>query len=614
MTFHDFGLICFAAASVIHAIQTVLAAKLHQQELGKQRLAALDGVAIGLTCFVWQFGNFLAGVFSAANFRPTSNYFFAAQFIRNGALVCFPLLFSYMCLHFHYDVPDHRTRVLIGIGRSLRFPLWPWTIWAIAVVAAGNLGRSLPGLSADMMIFVTLHIMLLYFIIFTTAGISYRREIRVAQGTPTSRAQIATVIAGVAGVATFVLMLSGYWKIPVPFMSFIELAAMLTSVPFTISVAYRLFQFPFMDVFIREVISGLMILSVFVAALSAGNSVLWLASSAMVLALVKSPLTRWVERTFMGYAESIEDQEERIGTAIRGLSAMDEFGPRISEILAREVGAQWIDVSSSLRSDAVYRFEISGSGISLFAGPRIGKRRYMSRQLRVLRTAALQLSAHHHELAQSRMRELTARAQMRALQAQINPHFLFNTLNVLASLIHSDPREAERVTEELAEIFRYALESTRLEWVTLDHELRFLESYLGIEKTRFSERLVYTIDVDERLRSSRIPPMILQPLVENAVKHGIGSKLEGGEIRITCMGDGNRLSLSVEDTGMGLQNASRHSGAGIGLSNVRERLLHVYGGEATLRLEENLPSGTRVVVALPLLGEAHGAAKDQARR
>src|SRR5262249_7967802 len=155
----------------------VLAAKLHQQELGKQRLAALDGVAIGLTCFVWQFGNFLAAVFSAADFRPTSNYFFASQFIRNVALVCFPLLFSYMCLHFHYDVPDHRTRVLIGIGRSLRFPLWPWTIWAVAVVAAENIGSRMAPFSADIMIFVTLHIMLLYFIIFTAAGISYRREV-----------------------------------------------------------------------------------------------------------------------------------------------------------------------------------------------------------------------------------------------------------------------------------------------------------------------------------------------------------------------------------------------------------------------------------------------------
>src|SRR5262245_33179324 len=233
MTFRDFGLICFAAASVIHAIQTVLAAKLHQQELGKQRLAALDGIAIGTLCFVWQFGNFLAGIFSASDFSAASNYFFAAQFIRNGALVCFPLLFSYMCLHFHLDVPDHRSRVWIGLGRSLRFLLWPWTIWAVAIVAAENLGRPLPIHSAGLTTPRTLHIMLLYFVILTAAGMAYRRDVRAAQGTPPARAQKATVIAGVAGIATFVLMLSGYWKIPVPFMSFVELAAMLTSVPFT---------------------------------------------------------------------------------------------------------------------------------------------------------------------------------------------------------------------------------------------------------------------------------------------------------------------------------------------------------------------------------------------
>jgi signal transduction histidine kinase len=608
MTFHDFSLICFAAASVIHGIQTVLAAKLHQQELGKQRLAALDGVAIGLTCFVWQFGNFLAGMFSSPDFSATSALYYVAQFIRNGALVCFPLLFSYMCLHFHYDVPDHRSRTLIALGRSLRFPLWPWTIWAVFVVAAENAGRPLPLFSADTVVFITLHIMLLYFVILTAAGISYREKVRAAQGTPPARAQKATVIAGAAGVATFVLMLSGYWKFPVPFLSFVVLAAMLTSVPFTISVAYRLFQFPFMDVFIREAISGVMMLAVFVATLSAGHSVLWLAASAMLLVFLKAPLTRWIERAFLGYAESIEDQEERIGIAIRGLTALDEFSARISEILAHEVEAEWIEIGPSPRPDAAHRFEITGSGLVLFAGPRVGGRRYMSRQLRILRTAALQLAAHHHQVGQTQMRELTARAQMRALQAQINPHFLFNTLNVLAGLIHSDPRKAERVTIELADIFRYALESTRLEWVTLDDELQFLQSYLEIEKARFDERLAYSIDVDERLRSSKIPPMILQPLVENAVKHGIGAKLEGGEIRIGAGEEGNRLSLFVEDTGMGLQAVSRQRGAGIGLANVRQRLKHLYGEEASLRLESIEPSGTLVVVALPQL------AKNGARR
>jgi LytS/YehU family sensor histidine kinase len=188
---------------------------------------------------------------------------------------------------------------------------------------------------------------------------------------------------------------------------------------------------------------------------------------------------------------------------------------------------------------------------------------------------------------------------MRALQAQINPHFLFNTLNVLASLIHSNPVKAERVTEELADIFRYALESTRVEWVKLDDELRFIEACLAIEKTRFDERLTYSLDVDASLRSLKIPPMILQPLVENAIKHGIGPKIEGGEVRIVARLESDRLEIVVEDTGAGRSSKSRQRGAGIGLTNIQERLLRLFGDAGTLRLEERAPAGMRAVLTLP---------------
>jgi sensor histidine kinase YesM len=318
-------------------------------------------------------------------------------------------------------------------------------------------------------------------------------------------------------------------------------------------------------------------------------------------AYCKSPLTRWVERTFIGYAEPVEQQEERIGTAIRALASLDEFRARVSEILAGELEAEWVEISAVPREDSAHRFEIMGSGLWLTIGLRVGGRQYMSRQLRIARTAALQLSAHHHQLSQHAMRELTARAQMRALQAQINPHFLFNTLNVLANLIHSNPAKAERVTEELADVFRYALESTRAEWVTLDEELRFIESYLEIEKARFEERLAYSFQVDDSMRTLKIPPMILQPLVENAIKHGIGPKIEGGAVTIAASLDSDRIVITVQDTGVGHRAVSRHRGTGIGLTNIRERLQHVYGEAGAVRLEELHPFGTRAVVTLPQL-------------
>jgi hypothetical protein len=466
-------------------------------------------------------------------------------------------------------------------------------------MAAGNAGLRFTIIAPGLAAFVTLHIMLLYFVIFTVASASHLRQAQASQVGAILRAHKATLIAGFLSVAAFILMLSGYWRVPIPFLSSIELAAMMTSVPFTISVAYRLFQFPFMDDFIREVISGVILLAALVLALSAGSSPLWVAACAIMLAYSKGPLTRWVERTFMGFHESVDEQEERIGNAIRALTRLDEFATRVSEILSDELDAEWVEINPEPRFDAVHRFEITGSGLSLAVGPRIGGRQYMSRQLRIARTATLQLAAHQHELSRHEMRELTARAQMRALQAQINPHFLFNTLNVLANLIHTNSEKAERVTEELADIFRYALESTRVEWVKLDDELRFLESYLEIEKTRFEERLVYSFDVDAAIRSLKIPPMILQPLVENAIKHGIGPKVEGGEIRISARMESDRVVMIVEDTGMGQQAVSRHRGTGIGLTNVRERLQHLYGNSGALKLEEMSPGGTRAVLILP---------------
>ncbi len=604
-------LICFAAGSVIHGVQTVLVAKRWRHTTGIDHRYVRQATAIGIITFFWQFGNFLRELLGAIGFPETAFLFRTSGVIFNGALVCFPLLFSSMCKHI--EIVSTGARPLIRFAGYLRYPLWPWTAFAFVSVVRAEWDLPPILLSMNLVALTTLHLMLLYFLILTAFGILNRRETQ-ASGVPAqARAARASIFSGFLAAGMFILMLAGYWRLPVPFFPYIVLAAMMTSVPFSISVAYRVYHFPFMDAFLREVLSGLILLAAFVTALSIetallprGLQILWLTVSAILVAYAKDPVTRWVERTFLGYEESVEEQEERIGVLIRALTRLDEFGTRVSEILRSELDAEWAEITPAPQPGAARQFEIEApTRLWLSLGPRRGGRPYMSRQLQLARTAVLQLAGHHHQLSQHELRELTARAQMQALQAQINPHFLFNTLNVLANLIHTNPEKAERITEELAEIFRYALESTRSEWVSLEDELRFLESYLEIEKARFEERLAYFFEIDPAVRSLKIPPMILQPLVENAVKHGISPKLEGGEVRVTARADADRLVIVVDDSGVGHRTKSRQRGSGIGLNNVRARLEHVYGDAGTLQLQERSPAGTRALLVLPQLVGVH---------
>ncbi len=601
MTLRDIALICFAAASVIHGSQTVLVAKLRLEKKGPTPGETIVGIAVWGAAFLWQFGNFLLALAATPQFDgPAEGWhtvFWTANLVRDVVLATFPLLFSYICSQIPAD-GSKSARLLLRLGRILRYVLWPLTGVAVVAMVAADTGFPLPFLSSDLAGWVILHAMLFYFLLFMVSTVARRAPVQ--SGVPARmRAHKATVIAAVVGVTAFVLMLSGYWHLPVPFLQYIGLAAMLTSVPFSIASAYKLYQYPFMDAFIREVLSGLILLAIFAAVLSANSSVLWITFCAVVLVYSKAPLTHWVERTFLGYGESVEEQEERIGTAIRALTQLDEFAARVSEILSKELEAEWVEISAQPRAQTVNEFQIPGSGLVLSLGPRVGGRQFMSRQFRIARTAALQLAAHHHQLHQQKLQELTARAEIRALRAQINPHFLFNTLNVLANLIHSNPEKAERVTEELAGIFRYALESTRVEWVTLNDELEFLESYLAIEKARFEERLSYSFDIDAETRALKIPPMILQPLVENAVKHGIAPEVNGGSVKISGRAMSDYFLIEVEDTGAGRRNGSRHKATGIGLKNIRERLLQVYGEGAVLKLEDIDSGGTRATLILP---------------
>jgi two-component system LytT family sensor kinase len=192
-------------------------------------------------------------------------------------------------------------------------------------------------------------------------------------------------------------------------------------------------------------------------------------------------------------------------------------------------------------------------------------------------------------------------AELRALRAQINPHFLFNSLNTIAALVHDQPQAAEQMTLRLARIFRHVLKQTERPFSSLQEEMDFLRAYLDIEQIRFGERLKIDFLIADGVGDSRVPSLILQPLVENAIRHGLSSKL--GECRLVITGrrEDEHVLLSVEDNGVGMSNAGTiPNGSGIGLRNVRERLRTLYGERARFQFESQARLGSRAALYLPL--------------
>jgi len=203
------------------------------------------------------------------------------------------------------------------------------------------------------------------------------------------------------------------------------------------------------------------------------------------------------------------------------------------------------------------------------------------------------------ELQEERLKALAAEAELKALKAQINPHFLFNTLNTVAHLIRTDPPRAEKTVEKLAEIFRYALIAVEKDVVPLADELSFVEEYLALEHERFGERLLVKTSIAPHSLQILVPPLILQPLVENALRHG-QSPQGGVQLQLETYLNEQSLVISISDQGPGFPtHTTRQGGSGIGLSNVRERLEKKYGQGFGLELGESEPSGAKITITIP---------------
>jgi len=200
------------------------------------------------------------------------------------------------------------------------------------------------------------------------------------------------------------------------------------------------------------------------------------------------------------------------------------------------------------------------------------------------------------------LKRLAREAELRALKAQINPHFLFNALNSVNATVIEHPEIAREITTRLGSILRYALDGSGKEFVTLKEELDFVRDYLRIEKLRLGDRLESEVNVEESLLEVRVPPMTLEPLVENAVKHGVASHAAGGLVAIHICAEGDRLCYRVIDTGAGPCVTETESlfDRGMGLRNTLERLKRLYDDRLSFHIEKKRPSGCEVTMSIPL--------------
>lgn len=213
--------------------------------------------------------------------------------------------------------------------------------------------------------------------------------------------------------------------------------------------------------------------------------------------------------------------------------------------------------------------------------------------------------AHRMQLRATNLERRLVEAQLESLRAQLHPHFLFNALNTISAFTETAPQRARRMMERLAQLLRASLRYTSESMVTLDQELTFLDDYLAIESARYEGRITVSVQAADDLLPLRVPGFLLQPLVENAIRHGVSKRLTGGHVKVTASREGPNLRLRVQDNGAGLPVDWQFPlDAGIGLRNIASRLEHLYGRTDLMQIAPLIPEGVEVIITVPLENES----------
>lgn len=427
---------------------------------------------------------------------------------------------------------------------------------------------------------------------------------------------------------------------------YIELAAHQSSLPLAFAILYQNYRFAFADLFLKRAFSLLLLaglafgLYVFVAVpllryhethdrddvLAAALVVgLWIAT-ALAYPLLHKFADWLVDTVFLKRADYLELEAglvREIENSGSVEAVLDTVCGRLSDALtARRV--EWSETANGASPVSPVTVSMLDASIVIQTADEpqylirmdgfFGGRRLLSDDIAMLEAVALFTARRidvirvaeerfEREFREQEFAKLAAEAQLTALRSQVNPHFLFNALTTIGYLIKSSPDKAYDTLLRLTQLLRGVLRSTG-EFSTLGEEIKLIESYLDIERARFEEKLKVSIDIDADAENARVPSLILQPLVENAIKHGVSENRDGGEIRITASiadEDGRHdLRLTVWDSGAGKTARKHENSAGVGLRNIRERLASYYGSAAALTLESRNGSGTEATVILPI--------------
>jgi two-component system, LytTR family, sensor kinase len=285
---------------------------------------------------------------------------------------------------------------------------------------------------------------------------------------------------------------------------------------------------------------------------------------------------------------------------VQQIAAWQEYAQILEPVLVAPSGLldqSWVEVCVPIRF-------AKGDGAFILLGRREGGRRFLSEDLQELARLGAVVAEQVERFRSSEIQRLVSQAELRALQSQINPHFLFNALNTLYGAIPREISEARRMVLNLADIFRYSLQSDRT-FIALSEELQIIEAYLQIESLRLGDRLKTEIVVDESARRAMIPILSIQPLVENAVKHGVAARAGSGTVRLHARTVADGVQIEISDDGRGFASTdfrNTPAGEGIGLENVRQRLKLCFGEASNFHINST-NRGSTVSFLIPAARE-----------